>query len=158
MLPRRVCRLFCSEIIAATGAEVLLASDKKQLDSSGGSAGAGSAGVDAESMPLSEPGSAADGGDAVADAADLFRYVGCPKFIVDCVGKLAGWLRVVGCDTELLTAKDNDAMLAKARAEDRVVLTRDKKLLSTKRFAEGVACFFLSSSNIAENRTQVTDL
>lgn len=51
------------------------------------------------------------------------------KFIVDQnVGKLARWLRMLGYDTVFFRGDDDSQMMAKALAEDRVILTRDTQI------------------------------
>ena len=45
------------------------------------------------------------------------------------LGRLARWLRVLGYDTIYDPALDDRAIVALANAEDRVVLTRDRRLL-----------------------------
>lgn len=44
------------------------------------------------------------------------------------VGKLARYLRFVGCDTAYVRGLSDDEVLARALAEDRVLLTRDRAL------------------------------
>lgn len=53
-----------------------------------------------------------------------------PRFIADCMlGKLARWLRILGYDAAYdRTISDGD-LVARARAEDRILLTRDTRLV-----------------------------
>lgn len=52
-----------------------------------------------------------------------------PKFIVDTMlGKLARWLRALGYDTVYPRAAEDDRLLSLARAEARILLTRDARL------------------------------
>jgi len=52
------------------------------------------------------------------------------KFIVDNnVGKLAKWLRIMGYDALLFTAKDDGEMIKIALSQDRVVLTKDTQVM-----------------------------
>ena len=52
------------------------------------------------------------------------------KFIVDNnVGKLAKWLRMMGYDAVLFDGSDDSYLVAKALAEDRIILTRDTQIL-----------------------------
>ncbi len=44
------------------------------------------------------------------------------------LGSLAKWLRFMGYDTEYPRPLDDTALIAQARSEDRVLLTRDKEL------------------------------
>lgn len=54
---------------------------------------------------------------------------GAPRFLADAMlGRLATWLRVLGYDAEYDGAGDA-ALVARARAEDRILLTRDTGLL-----------------------------
>ena len=45
------------------------------------------------------------------------------------LGRLARWLRVLGFDTAYDAALDDPELVARAEAEDRVLLTRDRRLL-----------------------------
>ena len=52
-----------------------------------------------------------------------------PRFIADVMlGRLARWLRVLGYDTLYFPDLDDPALAARARAEDRLLLTRDREL------------------------------
>ncbi|MGB6500542.1 MAG: DUF5615 family PIN-like protein [Thermoplasmata archaeon] len=52
-----------------------------------------------------------------------------PRWIADeMLGRLARYLRFVGCDTLYLRGVSDDAILSRARLEDRIVLTRDRDL------------------------------
>ena len=53
------------------------------------------------------------------------------RFVADAMlGRLARWLRAVGCDCVQLSLHAPDAeIVARARREDRVLLTRDRHLL-----------------------------
>jgi len=52
------------------------------------------------------------------------------KFIVDHnVGKLAKWLRMMGCDTVFFTGDDDWQMVITALNEDRVIITRDTGIM-----------------------------
>ena len=52
------------------------------------------------------------------------------KFIADCmVGKLARWLRLLGFDVAYYSRIDDDELIALARKERRIILTRDHELL-----------------------------
>ena len=54
---------------------------------------------------------------------------GTPKFVVDTMlGKLARWLRALGCDTLYPGAAEDHHLLHLARAEARILLTRDAGL------------------------------
>jgi uncharacterized protein with PIN domain len=52
------------------------------------------------------------------------------QFIVDNnVGKLAKWLRMMGYDAVFFDGRDDAYLVAKALAEDRVILTRDTQIM-----------------------------
>jgi len=44
------------------------------------------------------------------------------------VGRLARYLRIVGCDTTYAHGLSDEEILRQARSEDRVILTRDRRL------------------------------
>ncbi|MCX5859335.1 MAG: Mut7-C RNAse domain-containing protein [Proteobacteria bacterium] len=51
-----------------------------------------------------------------------------PRLAADCMlGKLAKWLRILGLDTLYSNTWDEGELLAMARAEERVILTRDTR-------------------------------
>ena len=55
------------------------------------------------------------------------------KFIVDNnVGKLAKWLRIMGYDSVFFADIDDSRMVARALAEDRVILTRDTEIMKRR--------------------------
>lgn len=63
---------------------------------------------------------------------------GQPRFIVDHnVGKLAQWLRMMGYDSLFFDGQDDAHMLARALAEDRVVLTRDSGIMKRRVISSG---------------------
>ncbi|RII28828.1 MAG: hypothetical protein CXR31_02840 [Geobacter sp.] len=52
------------------------------------------------------------------------------RFFADTMlGKLARWLRVVGCDVAYVPALDDAELVARAREEGRLILTRDTLLI-----------------------------
>lgn len=54
-----------------------------------------------------------------------------PRFIADAMlGKLAKWLRIMGYDTIYFKGGDKRALIKKAREEDRIILTRDTRIIS----------------------------
>jgi len=56
-----------------------------------------------------------------------------PAFVADVmVGKLARWLRVLGCDVVYSNDLDDDAIVRIAEAENRIILTRDNGLIARK--------------------------
>jgi len=55
--------------------------------------------------------------------------VAAPRWLVDeMLGRLARYLRFVGCDTVYVRGLDDDAIVELARREERVLLTRDREL------------------------------
>jgi uncharacterized protein with PIN domain len=57
------------------------------------------------------------------------RSVSPPRLLADeMVGRLARYLRILGCDTEYAHGWSDDEIVRRARLEDRVVLTRDRQL------------------------------
>jgi uncharacterized protein with PIN domain len=52
-----------------------------------------------------------------------------PRFVADkTLGRLARWLRIVGCDVLYGSNFSGNGLLAAARREHRIVLTRDRRL------------------------------
>ena len=74
------------------------------------------------------------------------------KFLADnMLGRLATWLRLLGYDTAYLPAADDHALARVARAEDRILLTRDVEL--TRR--RGVRHVLIESEKVADQLKQV---
>ncbi len=69
-----------------------------------------------------------------------------PRWIADeMVGRLARYLRFVGCDTLYARGWSDEEIVTRARAEDRVVLTRDRALA-----ARATRAFLLTSVTLSE--------
>ena len=65
------------------------------------------------------------------------------KFIVDgMLGKLTRWLRMLGYDVEYSTKLDDKQLMAIAKKEERILLTRDLELYQ-RAIAKEVETFFL---------------
>jgi uncharacterized protein with PIN domain len=74
------------------------------------------------------------------------------KFLADnMLGRLATWLRLLGYDTAYLPEADDPELARIARAEDRVLLTRDVEL--TRR--RGVRHILIESEKVDEQLQQV---
>lgn len=55
------------------------------------------------------------------------------KFIADeMLGKLAKWMRLLGYDTEYVKLKDDNYLVNKAFQEQRILLTRDTRIIERK--------------------------
>ncbi len=75
------------------------------------------------------------------------------KFIVDCMlGKLAKWLKILGFDTLYFSKIEDHELLAIAREQGRILLTRDTGLIEK---AENVETLFLESEEWREQVRQV---
>jgi uncharacterized protein len=69
-----------------------------------------------------------------------------PRWLADeMVGRLARYLRFVGCDTEYVRGASDQEVLDRARREDRVILTRDRALAG-----RASAALLLTSPNLAD--------
>ncbi len=74
------------------------------------------------------------------------------KFLADSMlGRLATWLRLLGYDTVYIAHADDHDLARRARAENRVLLTRDVEL--TRR--RGVHALLIESQKIDEQLAQV---
>ena len=74
------------------------------------------------------------------------------KFLADnMLGRLATWLRLLGYDTAYRPEADDSELARVARAEDRVLLTRDVEL--TRR--RGLRHLLIESENVDEQLQQV---
>ncbi len=74
------------------------------------------------------------------------------KFLADTMlGRLATWLRLLGYDTAYVPSADDAQLVRLARAEERILLTRDVEL--TRR--RGVQCVWIESEQVTEQVEQV---
>ncbi len=71
------------------------------------------------------------------------------------VGKLARWLRVLGVDVSYDTSLDDHELLALARREKRILLTRDQPLAFG---GNEPPRLFIESDNFREQLRQVVEL
>jgi hypothetical protein len=75
-----------------------------------------------------------------------------PRFLVDAMlGRLARWLRILGYDAAYDPAED-DELLARARQEGRILLTRDTRLVRRRRIPPHL---FIESDHVLEQVRQV---
>lgn len=59
---------------------------------------------------------------------------GEPAFIADCMlGRLARWLRIIGCDTEYFPAIADAELVERAERTGRLILTRDTLLIRRRK-------------------------
>ncbi len=70
------------------------------------------------------------------------------------VGKLARWLRVLGVDVIYDTSLDDHQLVALARSENRILLTRDRPLASG---ANESQCLLVESVDFREQLRQVVE-
>jgi len=82
-----------------------------------------------------------------------------PKFIVDHnVGKLTGWLRLMGYDTRFFDGDDDSELVAIAKAEGRVILSRDTRIMERRLITGGQIKAVLIDSDQPERQIhQVVD-
>jgi uncharacterized protein with PIN domain len=67
-----------------------------------------------------------------------------PLFIADAMlGSLAKWLRILGFDTLYFKTIDDNEIVKIAKQEQRILLTRDTRLVKTKK----IDCYILINSN-----------
>ena len=77
------------------------------------------------------------------------------KFAVDCMlGKLAKWLKILGFDAAFFSKIEDDKLMAIARKEGRVLLTRDTGMIERVKTLETL---FIDSENWREQVKQVLD-
>ncbi len=76
-----------------------------------------------------------------------------PRFVVDgMLGSLARWLRLLGYDADYDNRRADAELVRLARAENRVLLTRDRELAARR----GVQILFIDSQALDEQLAQVT--
>jgi uncharacterized protein with PIN domain len=77
---------------------------------------------------------------------------GAPPLLLDAMlGRLATWLRLMGYDAAYLADTDDLEVVRKARAESRVILTRDHGLAARR----GVEAVLIDSQSLDEQLAQV---
>lgn len=76
-------------------------------------------------------------------------------FIVDCMlGKLAKWLKILGFDSVYFSKIEDSDLLALARKEGRILLSRDNELIDKSR---DIQTLFIKSENWNTQIEQVLD-
>lgn len=79
------------------------------------------------------------------------------RFIADAMlGKLAKWLRILGYDTVYYSGGDDEGIVLVAAAEDRLILTRDTRLV--KRLARDRHLFIRDNDSMAQLAQVVSEL
>ncbi len=71
------------------------------------------------------------------------------------LGKLAKWLKILGFDAVFFSKIEDDALLEIAKAEDRILLTRDTGLIERAKKAKSL---FIESENWRTQVEQVLDV
>jgi uncharacterized protein len=81
------------------------------------------------------------------------------KFIVDQnVGKMAKWLRMAGFDANLFPGADDAAMISAALAENRILLTRDRRIMKQGMIAHGrIQAILIESDRFKAQVQQLLD-
>jgi len=75
-----------------------------------------------------------------------------PRFVVDVMlGSLARWLRRLGYDADYANHRDDPELARVARAERRVLLTRDRELASRR----GIRSLLIDSTELGDQLVQV---
>lgn len=75
-----------------------------------------------------------------------------PRLLVDAMhGRLARWLRLLGYDAEYFAAGSDDAAIARARAEGRLIVTGDRQLAGRR----GVAALLVTATDLAEQLAEI---
>jgi uncharacterized protein with PIN domain len=75
------------------------------------------------------------------------------RFVIDgMLGSLARWLRILGYDADYANQRDDTELVRIARAENRVLLTRDRELAGRR----GVRALLVESQSLDDQLAQVT--
>jgi uncharacterized protein with PIN domain len=79
------------------------------------------------------------------------------KFVADgMLGKLARWLRMMGHDVKYSTDFEDDELLALAKKERRILLTRDLELYQ-RASAKGIGAFYVEGRTEAERLAELAE-
>ncbi len=77
-----------------------------------------------------------------------------PRFLADAMlGRLARWLRILGYDTQYVKDVPDSEVIRLARAEGRVILTRDRELCRRR----GVRAIWIASTAVGEQVREVVN-
>lgn len=91
----------------------------------------------------------------IPESEELIKSDSCQRgdrLLADAMlGRLAKWLRILGYDTAYLADTDDFALLRLARAEDRLILTRDHALAARR----GVRALLVKSGALQDQLRQV---
>lgn len=80
---------------------------------------------------------------------------GAPKLLVDAMlGRLAKWLRLLGYDAEYWRDGSDEALIARARAEDRLIITRDRGLAGRR----GIQAVLVQAEDLDGQIAEVREL
>jgi uncharacterized protein with PIN domain len=78
-----------------------------------------------------------------------------PRFVVDAMlGRLARWLRVLGYDALYSSGADDAALVRRALAEERILLTRDVELARRR----GVRVILISDDRIGPQLREIVEI
>jgi uncharacterized protein with PIN domain len=78
-----------------------------------------------------------------------------PRFVVDAMlGRLARWLRVLGYDTLYFSNADDAALVRRALADDRILLTRDVELARRR----GVRVILISDDRVENQLHEIVQV
>ncbi len=82
-----------------------------------------------------------------------------PRFIADSnVGRLARWLRMMGYDTVFFDEGEDSLMVARALAENRILLTRDTEIMKRRLVTSGrLKAVLIATPKIEPQLRQVID-
>jgi uncharacterized protein with PIN domain len=87
------------------------------------------------------------------DATASLPTPALPRFLADrMVGRLAKWLRILGYDTAYLPQLSPQGLLREGRRQDRILLTRDTRLLRQK---DAPPLVFIRDDHFREQLKQV---
>jgi len=77
-------------------------------------------------------------------------------FIADSMlGRLARWLRIIGCDVEYFAAIEDEELVERAWESGRLLLTRDTLLVQRRRARD--RCFFVAGDHFRDQLRQVVE-